>query len=84
MDKVGEGDLITRIQVLNGILHDLGVDIGANISGAYGGYQLVGFNGSVEFSRTGHIPKRELYNQLNTLTTVLFEVSRQVRAIQNT
>lgn len=80
-DRITWSNLRARVGVINAILNDLGVDIGADVSGAYGGVALVGFNGSVDFSRTGHIPKRELYQQLITLETVLFEVSRQVRKV---
>ena len=79
-DRITKGNLEARAEQINRVLAEIGVDIDASISGANGGFSLVGDKGSRNISRTGHMPKRELYNQLNTTLQVLYEVSRQLRA----
>ena len=81
-DRITLGNLQARALQINRVLAEIGVDIDAGISGAYGGVALVGAGGSRHYSRTGHIPKRELYNQLNTVLEVLYEVGRQQREVQ--
>ena len=83
VDRITTGNLQAKIKRINGLLSELGVDIDGSLAGAYGGVQFQGFDGSHNYSQ-GFITKRELYHQLYTLESVLFEVSRQVRAIQNT
>jgi len=78
--RITNGNLEGQAKQINQVLAEIGVDIDASISGAYGGVSLVGDKGSRHISRNGHMPKRELYNQLNTTLEVLYEVSRQLRA----
>ena len=79
MDRITKSNLQARVKDINCILEELGVNIDASISGANGGWSLVGNKGSHNLSRTGHIPKRELYDQMTTVIEILYEVSRQQR-----
>ena len=76
--QITRRDLEATAEHINRVLQSLGVDIGASIDGASGGVQLRGDNGSRTYN-DGHIPKRELYNQMHTVLNVLYEVSRQQR-----
>ena len=78
-DRITNNNLLARVNDINRILAELGVEIDASISGAYGGVSLVGDKGSRHVSRNGFMPKRELYHQLTTVVEVLFEISRQQR-----
>ena len=78
MDRITRQNLTVSAEQINRILSELGVNIDASIYGAYGGVQLEGFSGSHKFS-LGIRTKRELYDQLRTVTQVLYEVSRQLR-----
>ena len=79
MEPITNTNLQARANQINSILKELGVDIDASISGAYGGVSLVGDRESRNYSKTGHMPKRELYNLMNTAIEILHEVSRQIR-----
>jgi hypothetical protein len=78
-ETITKHNVQARVNAINTILAELGVDIDASISSQYGGVSLVGDNGSHNYSKNGHIPKRELYNQLQTVVEVLYEISRQQR-----
>ena len=79
MDRITFTNLRARAEQINRELAELDVDIDASISGAHGGVSLEGEKGSRHLSRNGYMPKRELYNQLNTTLEILYEVSRQIR-----
>jgi hypothetical protein len=81
-NQITRANLQARVNDINRILaDDFNVDIDASISGANGGWSLVGDKESRNISRTGHMPKRELYNQMTTILEILYEVSRQQRKV---
>lgn len=76
--RISVTDLDIVIKNINSIiLNDYGVELGGELSGAYGGVKFE--IGSGADLSNGFIPKKELYWQLQTLKNALHEISRLQR-----
>jgi len=73
-------NLERKAKHINMMLEELGINIDASISYAYGGASLVGDKGSRNISKNGHMPKSELYYQMATVEEIVYEISRQLRS----